>query len=41
MHNTVDRGRPVSIRSADRTSLARAVTEILAPANLAVPSSCW
>jgi membrane-associated phospholipid phosphatase len=37
MHNTVDRGRPVSIRSsAYRTSLARVVTDILAPANLAV-----
>ena len=29
MHKTVDRGRPVPISSADRTSLARAVTEIL------------
>ena len=36
MHNTVDRGRTVSISSADRTSLARVVTDILAPANLAV-----
>jgi hypothetical protein len=36
MHNTVNRGRPVSISTADRTRLARAVTEILAPANLAV-----
>jgi membrane-associated phospholipid phosphatase len=36
MHKTVDRGRPVPISSADRTSLARAVTEILAPPNLAV-----
>lgn len=36
MLKTVSRGRPASISSADLTSLARAVTEILAPANLAV-----
>jgi membrane-associated phospholipid phosphatase len=36
MAGAVGRERPVSIRSADRTRLARAVTELLAPANLAV-----
>jgi len=36
MDKTVGRLRPVSIRTADRTHLARAVTELLAPANLAV-----
>ena len=36
MHKTVDRVRPVPLSSAGRTSLARAVTEILAPPNLAV-----
>jgi membrane-associated phospholipid phosphatase len=36
MDKTVGRLRPVSIRTADRIHLARAVTELLAPANLAV-----
>jgi hypothetical protein len=36
MDKAVGRGRPVSISSADRTHLARAITELLAPANLAV-----
>jgi membrane-associated phospholipid phosphatase len=36
MARAVDRGRPVSVSPADRTHLARAVTELLAPANLAV-----
>jgi membrane-associated phospholipid phosphatase len=36
MARAVDRGRPVSTSIAGRTHLARAVTELLAPANLAV-----
>jgi membrane-associated phospholipid phosphatase len=36
MARAVDRGRPVSVSPAERTRLARAVTELLAPANLAV-----
>jgi hypothetical protein len=36
MDRTVGRGRPVSINTGDRNRLARAVTELLAPANLAV-----
>jgi membrane-associated phospholipid phosphatase len=36
MARAVDRGRRVSTSIADRTHLARAVTELLAPANLAV-----
>jgi membrane-associated phospholipid phosphatase len=36
MARAVGRGRPISMSTADRTHLARAVTELLAPANLAV-----
>ena len=36
MDKTVSRLRPVSLCTADRTHLARLVTELLAPANLAV-----